>query len=233
MSASFAADWPIVRILGRQQYLLISLVAFLALLPVLSDAPLSRLIINGLLTLIVITGPASLARHRRAFLAAVALALLTWSTGWVAAVNDLPLWGLIAALSGAAFFGYLCILLFSRHLLFERKVSQETLLAAVNAYLALGLMFAFFFIACEVINPGAFSGEFLEASSRGKFQGFVYFSFVTLTTLGYGDMAPKHPVSAMLTYMEALVGQMYVALTVARIVGIYVAQAAQRGKRDS
>jgi len=224
MPESFAARWRIVQVLGHQRYLLFSLVVFLAVFPVLTSAGWSRTIVNGLLTLIVITGPASLAPHRRAFLISVSLAVLTWLSGWVAAANTADLWSLVGSLSAAAFFGNLCVLLFSQHLFGGRRVDQETLIAAVNAYLALGLMFAFLFFSLQTLIPDAFHGDLVSGTDHLRTRGFVYYSFVTLTTLGYGDVTPAHPAAATLAYLEALAGQLYVAFTIAGIVGIYISQ---------
>lgn len=104
------------------------------------------------------------------------------------------------------------------------EVSEETLIAAVNAYLALGLVFAFLYSALGFSGMGEFRGEAVAGPLNERLQGFIYFSFVTLTTLGYGDVTPVQPVGRTLAYLEALAGQFYMALTIARIVGIYVAR---------
>ena len=57
---------------------------------------------------------------------------------------------------------------------------------------------------------------------------FLYYSFVTLTTLGYGDITPVHPVARMLSYLEAVIGQLYLAVLVASLVGRYGRLAIER-----
>lgn len=66
-----------------------------------------------------------------------------------------------------------------------------------------------------------FVGKITNAPLRDQMYGFVYFSFVTLTTLGYGDITPNNIVVGTATYFEALIGQLYVAIMIARLVGLY------------
>ena len=66
-----------------------------------------------------------------------------------------------------------------------------------------------------------FLGKIMDAPLRDQMYGFVYFSFITLTTLGYGDITPNNIVVGTVTYMEALMGQLYVAIMIARLVGLY------------
>ena len=70
---------------------------------------------------------------------------------------------------------------------------------------------------CERISPGSFT------STSGGDLSFVYFSFATLTTLGYGDVVPVNQAAGVLTNIEALAGQVFLAVFVARLVGLYIA----------
>ena len=92
---------------------------------------------------------------------------------------------------------------------------------AVNVYILVGLFFAFLYAAVAFADPQMFVGKITNAPLRDQMYGFVYFSFVTLTTLGYGDITPNNIIVGTLTYMEALIGQLYVAIMIARLVGLY------------
>jgi hypothetical protein len=130
---------------------------------------------------------------------------------------------LLATLVAAAFFLSL-ILLISRALLFEQTtVTSETLWAAINVYVLFGMFFAFLYAAVTIIEPGAFAGTLLQSGSNPT-QTFVYYSFVTMTTLGYGDITPQIQVAATLAYVQALIGQLYVAILIARLVSLYSIQ---------
>jgi len=86
-----------------------------------------------------------------------------------------------------------------------------------------GLAFAFLHALIEFIQPGSISG--LESLSMGNttVMPFVYYSFVTMTTLGYGDLSPVTGLAASAAYVEAIFGQLYIAIMIARLMGLYVA----------
>ena len=97
---------------------------------------------------------------------------------------------------------------------------------ALSVYLLIGVVFSFLFIIVETVVPGSFDGLTFHIAddSPREFHSFMYFSFVTITTLGYGDLLPIQPAARALAYMEALVGQIYLTVLVARLIGMYIAQ---------
>ena len=218
------AHWPIVKVLGKQRYLFGSLLALLLVFPLVTNPQFQRPILNAILTLIMITGPLSLAARRNQFLIAGVLALTMWIPGWIDFLIEGTLAGWITSFGAAAFFGYIGVLLFKGHLIHVSSAGSDTVLAAINAYLCIGLMFAFLYVNVALAFPGAFSGTFMDEPIRQQLEGFIYYSFVTMTTLGYGDITPNTILAGTLAYSQAVIGQLYVALTIARIVGIQVSQ---------
>jgi hypothetical protein len=104
-----------------------------------------------------------------------------------------------------------------RLLFSTRRVSADTIKGAVCAYLLIGFLWSILYALCERILPGSF------VSTHNQDIKFVYFSFTTLTTLGYGDIVPVGRTAGVLTNMEALTGQIFLAILVARLVGLYIA----------
>jgi Ion channel len=102
----------------------------------------------------------------------------------------------------------------------HRRVTSETVLGALCCYVLLGLLFAFLFLAVSDLRDGAF---FAQAGVRQQSE-FVYFSFVTLTTLGFGDLSPAVGLPQGLTVLEALLGQVFLVTLVARLVTLWVRQ---------
>lgn len=112
----------------------------------------------------------------------------------------------------------------------ERSVSEDTILGGIAVYLLLGVLFQSMYGLLEYLAPGSFAGalQTSEAVAPGRYPGFVYYSFVTLTTLGFGDVTPVHEVARSLTIAEALVGQLYLAVLVASLVGMHLAGRSDR-----
>ena len=102
------------------------------------------------------------------------------------------------------------------------EVSKETIFAAVVAYLLIALMWSFLYMILELAEPGSFSlpGQ----SSRQETMHYEYFSFITITTLGYGDITPLTNRASALALLEALIGQIYMVVLVAWLVGMYVSR---------
>lgn len=219
-----ATSWRIVQALGKQRYLLFSLLAFLCVLPLTHDESSSRLITQLVLVFVFITGPLAVARTQLTLAITGIFAVIVFLLGIGSVLGGLDWVTALSALVGFAFFAFLAWLV-TRELLFDvSEVTGETLWAAVNVYVLIGLSFAFLYSVMSLANPDAFVGKFMSEPLRDQMLGFVYFSFVTLTTLGYGDITPNNTLVGTLTYLEALIGQLYVAIMIARLVGLYVSK---------
>ncbi|NJL19082.1 MAG: hypothetical protein HC901_01920 [Bdellovibrionaceae bacterium] len=99
-------------------------------------------------------------------------------------------------------------------------VTSSNLNAAAAIYLLMGFAFANLFEVVHFLNPASFQ---VTASGGLQVDDFLYFSFITLTTVGYGDVLPVSGVARMLAVTEALAGQVYLVLSVSRLVGLHVA----------
>lgn len=114
-------------------------------------------------------------------------------------------------------------------------VSLDTLLGGIAVYLMIGFFYTICFSAIEFVQPGSFydrgtalsdlSGQIAVSSGeQARYPGLVYYSFVTLTTLGYGDIVPTQPLARALAASEALLGQIYLTVLVAALVGMHLSQ---------
>ncbi len=134
----------------------------------------------------------------------------------------------VVVLANAAtmlFFAH-ALLSVASHIWTERhRVNHDVINAAVSAYLLLGMVWAYGYLFLEMAHPGSFKGPH-PVMDRDD---FYYFSFVTLATLGYGDIIPMTRPARSLAVVEAVTGQLYLAILIGRLVGAYVTQL---GKRD-
>jgi hypothetical protein len=111
----------------------------------------------------------------------------------------------------------------------HRRVTIETIAGAVSVYLLLAIAATYLFLALDVmLEPsGGFFGHGEPTTS------FMYFSLVTLTTLGYGDLAPAHDAARAVAVWESVIGQVFLVVVVARLVSIYSTTFSPRGSKDS
>jgi hypothetical protein len=102
----------------------------------------------------------------------------------------------------------------------HRRVTRETILGAICAYVLIGLLFAFLYLAVSDLRDGPF---FAQPGPHPDSE-YLYYSFVTLTTLGFGDLSPAVGLPQALTVFEALVGSIFLVVLVARLVTLWVRQ---------
>jgi hypothetical protein len=115
-----------------------------------------------------------------------------------------------------------------RNVFAERAITGDAVLGAVCGYLLAAGMWANIYAATEVLAPGSFTmSDELKAQSdwHGRTALFNYFSVVTLTTMGYGDVTPLRPPATAFAMLEAIFGQFYIAIVVAQLVGLRLAHA--------
>jgi hypothetical protein len=102
-------------------------------------------------------------------------------------------------------------------------ISANRIIGAVSLYLLLGVFWAVAYTVVEIANPGSFDGLTVRYG-QGWDSDWLYFSFVTMTTLGYGDMLPLSAIARMLAYVQAVFGQFYIAILVAGLVSAYLSR---------
>ncbi len=129
-----------------------------------------------------------------------------------------------------AFLGFAVTVILRR--IFERKVvGGDDVLGAVCGYLLAGIAWGSLYLLVELLVPGSFSVQEAIAGQLGGWYArqavFDYYSLMTLTTLGYGDITPIRPPATSLTLIEAVFGQFYIAVIVAQLVGLRLAEALQ------
>ena len=110
----------------------------------------------------------------------------------------------------------------------HRRVTRETIFGAVCAYVLIGLLFAFLYLAVSDLRDGPF---FAQPGPHADSE-YLYYSFVTLTTLGFGDLSPTVGLPQALTVFEALAGSIFLVVLVARLVTLWVRQDEVRGARS-
>ena len=202
-------------------YLLISLLMFILLVPFLSSFIGLRLLINLFYSIFLIFAVQAVSQSKSDLVIAVSLAVPMFAATWAGYVINLQMLEPIAHIAGGLFIGFV-IVKFLHFVLTAKKVSSEVIYAAVTVYLLFGLLGGILHSLMEIVEPGSYNLGAANVMDRRHV--FHYFSFITLTTLGYGDITPATKRAGSLAIVEAIVGQLYLTILVARLVGLHISQ---------
>ena len=225
MRGGFAQFW---RTDGGLSALLASLVTVIFVMPTLMthDAASSLLVHVGfqvLLTLIFVSGvSASAPSHRGALVLAGTVIGAAIVLFWVHYVAPGARTAALRAVAGTLAC-ILLVVLVVRRVFAQGPITFHRIRGAVAVYLLLGLAWTNLYELVEQVSPGAFHLPQAPASHDELVGSLGYYSFVTLTTAGYGDILPIHPVARSAAILEALVGQLFPAILIARLVAMELA----------
>jgi hypothetical protein len=111
------------------------------------------------------------------------------------------------------------IIVMSKRIITEDIITEDTILGGICIYLMIGLAWFLFYDLVALADSSSFDN--LDQGATSPSQKLLYFSITTLTTLGYGDITPNSGLAMTLTNLEAIVGQMFPAIFIARLVGLY------------
>lgn len=201
--------------------LLVALIVFFVSFPFVETLHAGGMIKSILLTLVLASALLTVAGRGRIMTIATVLAVPALAARWINQYRpDLmpPEVFLIFAIAFVTIVvGNLLSFLFQ-----ARFISTEVLCAGISTYLLLGLAWTFAYWLVAEINPSAFSFNVANDpdTSMDGFNG-LYFSLITLNTVGYGDISPVSKVARMLAAMESMTGLLYVAVLIARMVAIH------------
>lgn len=205
--------------------MLAALLIFLIGVPVAIDLHLLPILIIRLVSfsLLLIIGLWSL--RKSGFIFKVSVGLVVVGTGLnLLSAYEYQLVYLFGSTAAILIFLATATAVAMKQIALDSKVSTNRIIGAICVYLMLGVIWALMYSLLEAAVPGSFGG-IVERSITGAWDpDWVYFSFVTLTTLGYGDILPLTISARSLAYFEAIVGQFYLAILVAGLVGAYLSE---------
>ena len=121
----------------------------------------------------------------------------------------------------SALFILAALVTINRKIFAEKKVKSDTIEGGIAVFFMIGIFWAILYKIVAILDPNAFSEL---GNTASLFSSLFYFSFTTLTTLGYGDVTPVSDLARTLANLEAIVGVLYPNIYIARVVGIYTAQ---------
>jgi hypothetical protein len=182
-------------------------------------APLLTLLFDILFSLILLTGLTAITRTRGVIIAGTVLILVALAGRWLSRSSpgpELLQFNLaMSTVSTLILAGLVTVQVFR-----EGPITMHRVLGAVGVYLLLGLAWSFAYHLIDVANPEAFTISGGPDYSIQSGSEFLYFSFVTLTTVGYGDITALDPAARSVVMLEALTGQLFPAILIARLVSM-------------
>jgi len=208
----------------RFAYLTKSLVLLILAYPYLEIEVVGQVVMTIITILVMVSLIIAVSDTRRSIIIALCLTI-PW---FVTLMINFPLFeaerGIVVRkeiVFAVLLFLYTTITIFM-HLLKSREVTSEILFASVCVYLLIGLTWAALYVFIDLIYPHSFIdvGDNLAITAPR----FLFFSYITLTTVGYGTMNPVSDPARSLALLEAIIGQLYLAILVARLVGLHISK---------
>jgi voltage-gated potassium channel len=215
---------------GRFIYLLAFLFLSVLLFPFLEEASYGPLIMQVLYSFMFISALYAVAAVRWIFHIGILLFVAALSSRWWIILSLSPMAVVVGIIFEIIFFCFVALSLLS-NVFGHEQVSGDTIAGAVCVFFLIGIISALAYQGIYFFNHRAFNNIAAGSFSPAATVDLVYYSFATLTTLGYGDITPISKVARMIAVTEALVGQIYLTVLVARLVGLYAPVRASRAGR--
>jgi hypothetical protein len=207
----------------RNAALLVALLMLIVLSPVLPEEH-SWFIVELMFGLILLAGLHSVGGLRRRWVFA-ALTVITLGVRWGERLADVQ--GMdITALGLTALWLFFAVAIIIKHLFLHKEVEVDTILGAIVTYLLAAVAFALVFEILEILQPDSFSGiaNTAMADQSELANTMLYYSLVCITTMGFGDIVPVGPLARPLSVIEGVFGQLYLAVMIARLVGLHISR---------
>lgn len=211
---------------GRFRFLFAALMILVAVMPFLRPGAFGAGLLQVLFTLLLLSGLYAVGDGKRALVVAAVFAGPALVLAWAGRFTANTALGGIGALLLAGFLVFTATQIL-KFIVRARRVTSELIFGAVSVYLMMGVVGALLFAVLDLWSPGSLrmpGGAGSAVDDATQFSAVAYYSFVTLTTLGYGDITPVSRLARSLSTMEAVTGQLYLAVLVARVVGLHIAQ---------
>jgi hypothetical protein len=202
----------------RSKILLVSILLFFVLAPLLEGREIGRLILILTLYVTLLSATMELAERRILFFSAIPIALGSMVLLLLSHYQPTRLMLIMNGVVLAVFLLLVCISLFI-FLGYGRGSTSARLTISVSLYFLLGMSWFAIYNVVNAIQPGSIAEAGTPITGVAHWSTFLYFSMVTLTTLGYGDIIAIRPAARMFAVLEAAAGVLYLAITVARLVG--------------
>ncbi|MGH7850684.1 MAG: potassium channel family protein [Thermodesulfobacteriota bacterium] len=201
---------------------MVSILLLLILSAVLEGSKYGFIVVNTMSSIVFFLGVYAVGRNKRTLITLIILGLPWFLSEWAFTKSSRTIF------TSMLFFIFVTATILE-HILKTKEVTTDTLYGAVCVYLLLGIMWASIYGFLEYVTPGpVFRGADGVISTKLSTNALMYYSYTTLATIGYGDITSVTPVGRIVSVLEAVFGQLYIAFLVARLISIYTTNALRR-----
>jgi hypothetical protein len=208
--------------------LLLCLISILAIAPFFIGVPAAPVIIKLFFTGILIFSVYTFSKKKNDLIISSILVIPAVGFNWVSQFSPTPTLLIITDCSNILFYSYVIFVILLK-IFRSKEITANLIYGTVCIYMLIGLEWAYIFSLLENLQPGSFDfpasnmeSTLTADSGSNTIPLFLYYSYTTLTTLGYGDISPISPPAQSMASLEAITGQFYLTILVARLVGLHI-----------
>lgn len=215
---------------GRFLFLLVTILIFLGVAPFLAEYVHLLLLADIFFSIILMAAIYAVSESRRQTMTALILGVPMLAALWLKIMYRSEWMMVASSVLIILFFAYIVVILL-KFIFNAPRVSRNVIYASIIAYLLIGFAWGSLFTVIHHFDPRTF--DISDFQIERVEAVFMYFSFVTLTTLGYGDISPLTSHAYSFAVLEAIIGQLYLTVLVARLVGLHIAYSTDRGRSEN
>lgn len=198
-------------------FLLISLIILIFIIPVFNNYSFVRILYDVFISVLLFLMVFTIKTHRKIL---ITVAIISIILKWIPNKSDQSIIQVISQAWNILFIIFIVVMLIVQ-VAKSKKVSTNVILESINGYLLLGFVGAIFVMLIDIFQNGAFN---VSTSGTMHFSDAIYYSFVTITTLGYGDITPITDLARSISIFFSVVGQLYLTILIAMLVGKFLVQ---------
>ena len=211
----------------RFRMLQASLLVALSLLPAFYLDMFGTMVVLTLIAVLVVSTLYATTRDYRLFVTGAVLAGVSLTFNWLVFFVPSTLMETLCFGSGAVFYLFVTLnILF--HVARQETITADIVSGGICTYLLTGVVWTWIYSLIDTLQPGSFASSHTEAPGELPWHELLYFSYVTLTTLGYGDITPVSKAARSFSVLEAIAGTLLVAVLISRVVGQYVSHSMEQ-----
>jgi hypothetical protein len=209
-------------------FLLVSLIFLILSFPLLDATVIGQMIFSFLLIIIPLSGVHAVSSDKKQLAIALSLAIPFIIINTINTLYSHSVLFYLNSLFAILFYSYTIVVIL-KAIIKSKKVNRDIIFGAIAVYLLIGITWAAIFSITESLSPNSFSSsipdvDIYENVGQIDWSDYMYYSFTTLATVGYGDIIPISPYARLLSIFEAILGIFYIAILISILVGTFVSQ---------